>query len=330
MDTMTAVVYTGAGGPEVVDIQQVPKPEPGEEELLVKVHATALNRADILQRDGEYLVPAGQSTIPGIEIAGTVAGWGGRVAGYRHGDRVFGVVEGGGFAGYCRLDQGMANLIPRAWDFSEAAAAAESWLTANETLFTLGRLVAGERVLIHAGASGIGTTMVQAAAMAGAVVYATVGSPAKVGAVRALGATAVIDYRQDDYVEELLTLTGGAGVDLVMDVIGGAEFSRNLSVLDRGGRLVLVGLLDGLEARLDLLDVVERRIQIMGSSLRLRPMAEKRQVNARFRQRWMGVLSRDQIRPVIHAEYPLRDVLAAQEEMASRRNIGKIVIQVAG
>lgn len=325
---MKAVVYTRAGGPEVVALADVPSPAPTGDYLLVRVHATALNRGDVLQRNGEYEVPAGQSTIPGVEIAGTVEGWGEHVTGFHRGERVFGVVEGGGFAELCLLDQGMANRVPEAWGFREAAAAAESGLTANETLFTLGGLKAGQRVLIHAGASSIGTTMIQMAHHAGATVFCTVGSPRKAEAVRALGAAAAIDHRSQDFVPEVLRLTGGRGVELVMDFVGGAYLARNLAVLGHGGCLVVVGLLDGLEAPLDLLRVVERRLQIKGSSLRLRPMEEKREVNRRFRERWLDVPARDAFRPVIHAEYPLEELRAAQEEMEANRNIGKIVLRV--
>lgn len=325
---MKAVLYEGTGGPEVIALRDVPRPTPSGDALLVRVWATALNRGDVLQRQGEYLIPEGQSSIPGVEIAGTVEGWGERVTGFRKGQRVFGVVEGGGFAEYCLLDRAMANPIPDAWSFREAAAAAESFLTANETLFTLGGLEAGQRVLVHAGASSIGTTMVQMAKHAGAKVFCTVGSPQKVDALLALGADAAIDYKSQDFVREVMRLTEDRGVELLMDFIGGAYLARNLSVLQRGGCLVVVGLLDGLEAPLDLLLVVERRLQLKGSSLRLRPMVEKREVNQRFRDRWMDVLARDELRPVIHAEYPLEELQAAQAEMEANRNIGKIVLRI--
>jgi NADPH2:quinone reductase len=323
---MRAIVYTGAGGPEVVELQEIPRPVAAGDQLLIKVHASALNRGDLLQRQGEYVVPPGQSTIPGVEIAGTVEEWGERVSGFQRGDRVFGVVEGGGFAEYCLLDRGMANPIPAAWGFREAAATAESWLTANETLFTLGGLAPAQSVLIHAGASSIGTTMIQMARRVGATVYCTVGSPRKAEAVRALGADAAIDYRSTDFVPEVLHRTSGRGVDLVMDFVGGAYLSRNLSALRTGGCLVVVGLLDGLDAQLDLLRVVERRLQIKGSSLRLRPMEEKREVNRRFRERWANILERDEVRPVIHAEYRFDEIHAAQREIEENRNIGKIVL----
>ena len=325
---MKAVIYMQAGGPEVVTVAEVPRPVPTGDWLLVKVHATALNRGDVLQRDGEYQVPAGQSTIPGVEIAGTVEDWGERVTGFRRQERVFGVVEGGGFAEYCLLDQGMALRIPETWSFAEAAAAAESGLTANETLFTLGELKAGQRVLIHAGASSIGTTMIQMAHHTGATVFCTVGSPRKAEAVRALGAAAAIDHRTQDFVREVLRLSGGRGIELVMDFIGGAYLARNLEVLGAGGCLVVVGLLDGLEAPLDLLRVVQQRLQLKGSSLRLRPMEEKREVNRRFREHWMDLPGQEPLRPVIHAEYPLEEVRAAQAEMEANRNIGKIVLRV--
>lgn len=326
---MRAVVFTGAGGPEVVTISDVPVPVPGPGELLVRVHASALNRADLLQRDGEYQVPPGQSAIPGVEVAGTVQEWGDRVGGFDRGDRVFGVVEGGGFAEYCLLDEGMANRVPDAWGFAQAAATAESWLTANETLFELGGLTAGQSVLVHASASGVGTAMVQQAVHAGAVVYGTAGSPPKADAVRALGATEVIDHRTHDFAAELLRLTGGQGVDLVMDFLGGAGLARNLSVLRHGGCVVAAGLLDGTEgAHMNLLDLIERRLQIKGSSLRLRPMAEKREVNARFRRRWLARLLADEIRPVIHAQYRLEEIGEALREMEHNRNIGKIILWV--
>jgi len=325
---MKAVVYTRAGGPEVVAFAEVPRPVPTGDLMRVRVHATALNRGDVLQRQGEYEIPAGQSTIPGVEVAGTVDALGERVTGFRLGERVFGVVEGGGFAEYCLLDQGMANRIPEGWGFREAAAAAESGLTSNETLFTLGGLEAGQRVLIHAGASGIGTTMIQMAHHVGATVFATVGSQEKADAVRTLGVSGAIHHRRQDFVQEVLNWSDGRGIELVMDFVGGAYLSRNLEVLRPGGCLVVVGLLEGLEAPINLLRVVEKRLQLKGSSLRLRPMEEKREVNRRYQQRWLDVLGRHMLRPIIHAEYPLAEVKAAQEEMEAHRNIGKLILWV--
>ncbi|AGC43833.1 PIG3 family NAD(P)H quinone oxidoreductase [Myxococcus stipitatus DSM 14675] len=327
---MRAVLFEGSGGPEVVKLREVPRPVPPREALLVKVHATALNRADLLQRQGEYHVPEGQSSIPGVEIAGTVEAWGEDVKGFTRGQAVFGVVEGGGLAEYCLLDQGMALPIPSCFDFAEAAAASESCLTANETLFALGQLQRGQAVLIHAAASSIGTTMVQMARHVGATTYCTVGTAAKVEALRALGADEVFNHREQDFVREVLRLTRGEGVPLVMDFIGGAYLERNLAVLGHEGILVLVGLLDGMTAQVDLLRVVQRRLQLKGSSLRLRPLREKREVNARFRQRWMEVLARGELRPVIHARYPLEDVQSALAEMEANRNIGKLVLTLEG
>ncbi|AKQ67319.1 Quinone oxidoreductase [Myxococcus hansupus] len=323
---MRAVVFEGSGGPEVVKLREVPRPVPTREALLVKVQATALNRADLLQRQGEYHVPEGQSAIPGVEVAGTVEAWGEDVKGFTHGQPVFGVVEGGGLAEYCLLDQGMAIPIPSCFDFAEAAATAESCLTANETLFTLGDLKPGQAVLIHAAASSIGTTMVQMARHVGATTYCTVGSHRKAEALRALGADAVFNYREQDFVHEVLQRTRGEGVPLVMDFIGGAYLERNLAVMGHEGCLVLVGLLDGMSAQVDLLRIVQRRLQLKGSSLRLRPMQEKREVNARFRERWTEVLTQGGLRPVIHARYPLEDVGAALAEMEANRNIGKLVL----
>jgi len=325
---MRAIVFDGTGGPQSVHHTDVPRPRPTPDEFLVRVYAAGLNRGDLLQRDGEYAVPPGQSAIPGVEIAGVIVECGSKAAGFRAGDRVFGVVEGGGFAEYCRLDAGMANPIPPGWDMVRAAATAEAWLTSDETLFTLGGLRAGQRLLVHAAASGIGTAAVRLAASCRAVVYATVGTPHKAAAVRALGATAVIDYKREDFVAAIAKLTDGSGVDVVLDFIGGARLASNLKVLTEGGCLVVAGLLDGLRAELDLLTVVERRLQIKGSSLRLRPMAEKRQVNARFRERWLARLGTGGLHPVVHAAYSWKEIDAALREMELNRAIGKIVIRV--
>jgi putative PIG3 family NAD(P)H quinone oxidoreductase len=325
---MRAVVFTSAGGPEVVGIRHVEPPRPGPEELLVRVCAAGLNRADILHRDGEYQVPAGESTIPGVEIAGVVENVGSDVIGHHRGKRVFGVVAGGAFAEYCLIDHAMANPLPRDWTYAQGAATAESWLTADESLFTLGGLTGRQRVLVHAAASGVGTTMLQMAKSVGATVFATVGSPAKADAVKALGADVVLNRRTDDIRAEVTARTGGRGVDLVMDFVGGARLDDNLAMLRTGGCLLLVGLLDGLSAPLDLLRVVERRLQIKGTSLRLRPIREKRAVNRRFQQRWLAPLSSGELEPLIHACYPFDDIRTAMREMEDDRNVGKIVLRL--
>jgi NADPH:quinone reductase len=323
---MRAARYTDDGGVTIADL---PVPEPGPDDLLVEVHAAALNRGDLLQRSGDYHLPAGVTPVPGVEVAGTVAGWGAAVTGFRLGDRVFGVVEGGGYAEYCLLDRGMANPVPARWGFTTAAATAESWLTATETLLTLGNLRADQRVLVHAGASGVGTVVIQLAAWLGATVYATVGSAGKAAAVRALGAHAAIDRIERDFVPEVRRLTADEGVDLVLDVVGAPWLAGNLAVLRDAGCLVLAGLLGGFDpARVDLREVILRRLQIKGYALRPRPLAEKRAVNQRFRGRWLDLLSRGELPPVVHAEYRLDEVHAAQREMAENRNIGKIVLCV--
>jgi putative PIG3 family NAD(P)H quinone oxidoreductase len=323
---MRAVVYEGSGGVEAIAIREVPQPVPGPGALLVRVHATALNRGDILQRQGEYSIPPGQSSIPGVEVAGEVEGWGAHVTGWRRGQRVYGVVEGGGFADYALLDAGMANPLPEAWTFVQAAAAAESFLTANETLFELGGLAPDSSVLVHAAASSIGATMVQMVRHVGATAYAVVGSEEKRQRVLALGATAAINRKLHDFAVEVRRLRGGAGLSLVMDFIGGTALAANLSLLEPGGCLVAVGLLDGLSGEIDLLRVVEKRLQIKGSSLRLRPLREKREVNRRFRERWQDPLAHGLVAPVVHAVYPLDQLAAAQAEMEANRNVGKIVL----
>ncbi|PSM31510.1 quinone oxidoreductase [Haliangium sp. UPWRP_2] len=327
---MNAVVQSGFGGPEVLRISRIARPTPGPSDLLVRVHAAGLNRADVLQREGEYIVPEGQSPIIGIEIAGVVEAVGAEVNSAIVGQRVFGVVAGGGYAEYCLLDHGMAIPIPTQMGFVEAAAIAEAGLTAHETLFTLGQLGPGQRILIHAAASGIGTMMVQMARASGATIYATTGTHEKASRVQALGADHVINYREEDFARTVQDLTRGEGVHVVEDFIGGAWLERNLEVVREGGVLVIVGLLDGLQAPLDLLKLVERRIQIKGSSLRLRSLEEKRDVTRRFRERWMPEPEHalKGLQPVVHRVYRMEQLAAAHSEMENNRNVGKIILQI--
>lgn len=307
---------------------ELERPQPRHGELIVKVHATGVNRVDLLQCAGNYPVPDGQSDILGIEIAGEVAALGDGVTRFSPGQRVFGVVDGGGYAQYCRIDEGMALPIPDGWSFATAAATPEAGLTSDETLFTLGNLDSGQTVLIHAGASGISTLMIQMAKQAGARVITTVGSREKAALVESLGADHAVLYRQRSFAEATLSLTDGQGVDLVVDFIGAPYLDANTAVLKEGGTLVLAGLLGGDSAPLDLRRIVKQRIQIKGSSLRIRSASEKRAVNQRFAARWMTTLAARRIEPVVYAQFPLDDADKALEALRENRNLGKIVLDV--
>jgi len=325
---MRAVVCRGAGGPEVLAIAEVPDPEPGPGELLVSVRAAALNRADVMQRAGSYQPPPGVSPILGVEIAGEVVGMGERVAGRALGERVCGIVGGGGYAELCPLDAGMAIEIPGGWSFAEAAAVPEVFMTADTTLFELGRLAAGQTVLVHAGGSGVGTACVQLARAAGATAVVTAGSAGKIARAIELGAAAGWNYKEVDFVAAVLDWSGGAGVDVVEDFVGGPYLPRNLAVLKDEGRLVLVGDLAGEPATVDVLPIILRRLQILGSAMRPLPIEGKRAIARRFRERWLPKLLSGDLHPVVDRVFPVQDVVAAHAYMEANRNFGKVLLDL--
>ncbi len=326
---MKAVTMKGFGDPEVLHIGEAPRPEPGPEQILVRVRATALNRADTLQRRGAYPPPPGESEILGLELAGEVASWGSAVTGFAKGQRVFGLVGGGGYAEYALIDAGMAMPIPERWSFLEAAAVPEVYFTANETVFVLGNLQRGESVLVHAGGSGVGTAAIQMAHHIGATVYFTAGSPDKIQKALALGAQAGINYKTQDFAEEIKRLTGGKGVDVIEDFLGASYFARNVASLATNGRLILVALMGGAKAEVDLRALMSKRLKVYGSTLRSRPLAEKRQVTRRFQERWLPAMVQGAIRPIIDSVFPLDQARQAHEAMEANRNFGKIMLEIA-
>lgn len=325
-ETMRAVVFEGRGGPEVLRIATVPRPVPGPDQLLVRVKVAALNRADLLQRAGGYNPPPGESDVPGVEVAGVVEAWGPGVTGFAPGQGVFGLVGSGGYADYCLLDAGMAVPVPAGWSFVEAAAAPEVFYTADTTLFELGELAAGQSALIHAGASGVGTACIQLAREVGARVFCTAGSDEKLERCRELGADVGINYKTTDWAEEVRRQTGGAGVDVVEDCVGAPYLARNLSVLKDGGRLVVIGLLAGWIGEIDLLPVVLRRLQIKGSAMRPRSLADKREITRKFRERWLPLLVAGRLRPVVESVFPVERVAEAHARMEANLNFGKILL----
>ncbi|GIX47976.1 MAG: NAD(P)H quinone oxidoreductase [Candidatus Tectimicrobiota bacterium] len=327
---MKAIVFEAPGDPEVLHLAEVPDPTPGPEHLLVRVRATALNRADTLQRRGLYPPPPGESEILGLELAGEVEAVGEATQGFRPGDRVFGLVGGGAYAEKALLHYRMAMPIPAGWSFVEAAAVPEVFFTANETLFTLGGLQPGETVLIHAGASGVGTAGIQMAHYIGARVLVTAGSAAKITRTLELGADAGINYKEEDFAARVLELTEGVGVDLIQDFIGAAYWERNLRCLKEAGRLVLVGLMGGAKVEADLGLIMRKRLHIIGSVMRSQPLANKIAITQRFRERWLPLLAQGILRPVIDRTFPLAEAAAAHRYMEENRNIGKIVLVVDG
>ena len=325
---MRAIIRIGDGGPRVLQVSEVPAPISTATQLLVDVHATALNRADLIQRRGGYPPPAGDSEILGLEIAGTVAGVGRAVKGISEGDRVFGLVGGGGYAEQAVIDYRMAMPIPDGWSFEEAAAVPEVFFTANENIFTLGELAAGETILIHAGGSGVGTAGIQISHHAGANVFVTAGTPEKIHKCKTIGAIEGINYKKTDFVAEIEHLTDGEGVDVVLDFIGAPYLERNLSILKTKGRLLQVGLIGGTNAEIDLGTLMRNRLKIIGSVMRPQSIDEKIAITQRFVDRWLPEFKSGALKPVIDSVFPLAEVRQAHTYMEANRNFGKIILKV--
>lgn len=328
-DAMKAVVVEQPGGPEQLRVRELPRPVPGPRQLRVRVRASALNRTDTTQRAGGYaLPPDATSTLLGIEVAGVVEAVGEDVRAFQPGQRVFGLVDGGGYAEACLMEEGMAVGIPEGWSFVEAAATPEAFCTAHESLIELGGLGAGQSVLVHAGGSGIGTACIQVARAVGARVFFTVGTEDKRRRCLALGADAGVLRTEEDFAAAVPGWTQGRGVDVVEDFVGGAALARNLSSLCFGGRLLLVGLMDGLRGEVDLKQVVLRRLQIRGMALRPLPLPGKEAVMRRFRERWLPELVAGRLHPIIDSTFPLERVADAHRHMESNQSFGKIVLEL--
>ena len=330
-ETMNAIVLRGFGGPEVMGLGRVPMPEPGPEDILVRVRASALNRADTLQRMGLYPAPPGDSEILGLELAGEVVRWGSSVSGFAEGQRVFGLVGGGGYAEYALIDHKMAMPIPDGWDFLQAAAVPEVFFTAHETLFVLGALAEGDAVLIHAGGSGVGTAAIQVASRLGSRVMATAGTPEKCAACEELGAERCVNYREEDFVEAAKEFGGGKagdnGVNVILDMVGGDYVARNIRALARDGRLVNIAYLKGSKVEVDLLPVMLKRLTLTGSTLRPQSVERKGEIADALKRRVWPLIESGEIRPVIHATFPLHEAADAHRLMESGVHIGKIVLR---
>ena len=325
---MQAVIFDAPGGPEVLKVGHVADPVPGADQILVRVRATALNRADTLQRQGLYPPPPGESDVLGLELAGEVEAVGSAVRDVHVGDRVFGLVGGGGYAEKAVLDARMAMPMPAGWSFAAAAAVPEVFFTAQETLFTLAELRPGETVLIHAGASGVGTAGIQMARETGANVLVTAGSAEKIARCVELGATAGCNYKERGFADWVHERTDGRGVDVIEDFIGAAYWDDNLKSLAVGGRLVLVGFMGGTKAQTNLGLILMKRLRIFGSVLRSRPLADKIDITRRFQADWLPLLEAGRIKPIIDRRFSLHEAADAHRYMEANKNVGKIILDV--
>jgi putative PIG3 family NAD(P)H quinone oxidoreductase len=311
----------------VLQLRDVPTPQPAAGEILVRVRAAGVNRADILQRMGHYPAPPGApADIPGMEYAGDVAALGAGSQAWKVGDRVMGLVSGGGYADHVTVNESLALRMPSGWSFEEAAAVPEAFITAHDALFRQMRLRAGERLLIHAVGSGVGTAALQLAKACGARVFGTSRSAAKLERARALGLEVAIDSSREDFAEIVHRRTGGEGVDVVLDLVGGPVLAGNIQALARGGRMIVVGLTGGRSAPLDLGAVLSKRLTIVGTVLRARTLEEKIGVTARFAAEVLPLLEGGIVRPVVEHRYPLAEAAAAHRLLESDAVFGKLVL----
>jgi tumor protein p53-inducible protein 3 len=326
---MRAVIVKQPGGPDQLAIEEVPTPRPGRGELLVRVRAAALNRADILQREGNYPPPPGASEILGLDIAGVVETAGSGCKRYKAGNRVFGLLPGGGYAQYAVIPEDMAMPIPGDFTFEQAAAVPEVFLTAFQTLFWIGRLQAGETVLIHSGGSGVGTAAIQLAVDSGAAVLTTTGTDEKCERCRALGAVRAINYRSEDFTAAVADQTRAEGVDLILDFVAAPYWEKNISALGTDGRMVLISLMGGSTAdHVDLSRILTKRLQITGTTLRGRPVEYKIRLTREFADFGLDKLVHGRLKPVVDSVFPWEEVAAAHARMEANRNVGKIVLTI--
>lgn len=326
---MKAITIPSFGDADALQLADVDEPALRPHDLLVRNHAAGVNRADINQRQGAYgRASFGDSDVMGLEIAGEVVAVGVETHGFRPGDRVMGIVGGGGYAELARIDHRMAMPIPDGLSFIEAAAIPEVFVTAHEALCHLAGLRAGERVLIHAAASGVGSAAVQLAAASGAEVFVTA-SGSKLAPLRELGANVLIDYREQDFLTVVKDATEGRGVDVVVDFVGAPYFERNIHALANGGRLVQVGILGGgAGANVPLERILYGHLKIIGTVMKSRTQAEKHAMTRRFREHWLPRFAAAGLKPVIDSVFPLRQAADAHRRMESNRSIGKIVLAV--
>ncbi len=323
---MRCVEISQAGPPEVLKLAQRATPQPQAGEVLIEVAAAGINRPDCFQRAGFYPPPPGASDLPGLEVAGRVAALGEGAHGVALGDEVCALVPGGGYADYCTAPAALCLPIPKGYGAVEAAALPETMFTVWSNVFDRGALQPGESFLVQGGSSGIGTTAIQLVKAFGHPVYATAGSPEKCAACEALGADRAINYKTEDFVAILKEVTGGRGVDVILDMVAGDYTPRELKALADDGRLVLIAFLGGAKSQVNMAEVMQRRLVITGSTLRPRSVAFKAAIAAQLRAKVWPLLDAGRIKPVIHATFPMAEAAAAHALMESSAHVGKIVL----
>ena len=323
---MIAIEIREPGGPEVLVPVDRPMPLPAAGEVLIKVAAAGVNRPDVFQRLGRYPPPPGVTDIPGLEVSGTITEVASGAGSFRIGDAVCALVAGGGYAEYCVSPAPQCLPAPRGLELVDTAAIPETFLTVWTNVFERGRLQAGESILIHGGSSGIGTTAIQLARAFGARVFATAGSADKCAACERLGAERCINYRDADFVAAVREQTAGRGVDVVLDMVGGPYFPRNVEVLATEGRLVEIATLQGAKAELNIQTIMQRRLTITGSTLRARPIADKGAIAEAVHRHVWPLLESGAVKPILYATFPLRDASEAHRVMESSAHIGKLVL----
>lgn len=325
--TMTTIQARQPGGPEVLELTTRSVPAPGPGEVLVKVAAAGVNRPDLMQRQGKYPPPQGASDVLGLELSGVIVAVGPSVSRWRAGDRITALVAGGGYAEFAVVPEPQCLPVPRGLSMEEAAALPETFFTVWTNVFERGRLGAGETLLVHGGASGIGTTAIQLARARGARVFATSGSREKCLACERLGAERAINYRNEDFVAALLDATNGRGVDMVLDMVGGDYVSRNLEVLAMDGRLLQIAFLHGPHADVNLSPLMRKRITFTGSTLRPRTVEEKGAIARGLERDVWPLIESGEVRPVLHAVFPLAEASLAHAELEAGQHVGKIVLR---
>lgn len=325
---MRAVEIASPGGPDVLVPATRPVPVPKPHEILVKVAAAGVNRPDVLQRLGKYKVPADASDLPGLEIAGEVAACGASVTMWKPGDQVCALVHGGGYAEYCVTPEVQALPVPKGLSMVEAAALPETFFTVWSNVYDRAHLSPGETLLVQGGSSGIGTTAIQMAAAMGNRVFATAGSDEKCAACVKLGAEKAINYRTQDFVAEVMAATGGKGVDVVLDMVGGDYVPRELKCLAEEGRLAFIAVLGGWRTELDISAVMGKRLTLTGSTLRPRTVAFKGAIARNLREKIWPLIEAGKIKPVIYKTFPLAEAREAHRLMETSQHIGKLVLTV--
>lgn len=325
---MRVVEIGQPGGPEVLQAAVRPRPVAGSGEVLIRVQAAGVNRPDVLQRKGAYAPPPGTTDIPGLEVAGTVEGGDLAGSGWSVGERVCALVAGGGYAEWCVAPAGQCLPIPAGLSYVDAAALPETYFTVWSNVFDRARLAPGETLLVQGGTSGIGVAAIQLAAALGHAVYATAGTDEKARACEALGARRGVNYRTEDFAAVVKAETGGRGVDVILDMVAGDYVPREIGCLADDGRLVVIALLGGAEARLDLAAVLRRRLTVTGSTLRPRTVAFKSAIAARLRSVAWPLIAAGRIRAMVHSVFPLEQAAQAHALMESSAHIGKIVLLV--